>query len=259
MRVLCVVGRPLAVHGQRVLDPACAPGRRAGARRRRRRPTTPATTACAAQRAHVAGHVGRAAEVEGLRRDLDHGHRRLGRDARHAAPQELVEHHVADHEARAGRASARSRRCARARAEGLHAAATAGARAGGAGRRAGPDSRSANMRISESPKLYSNRPGGHERGQEARRRPRPPSARSAARAAARARRRPWPPPPTTATRRGRAGRARRRSAARCRGGGAPGVGRVRPAVVGVDGQDHAPGPCPNTGFSRIMSMPACHM
>ena len=44
--------------------------------------------------------------------DLHHGHRRLGRDAPHASPQELVEHHVAEDQdalPRMARSSARAR------------------------------------------------------------------------------------------------------------------------------------------------------
>ena len=46
----------------------------------------------------VAHHVAGAARSQVLVRHLDHWHRRLGRDAAHGAPDELVEHQVADDE-----------------------------------------------------------------------------------------------------------------------------------------------------------------
>ena len=50
------------------------------------------------QRHEVAGHVGRAAGHETFAGEIHHRHRRFRRDARDAAPDELVEHHVADDE-----------------------------------------------------------------------------------------------------------------------------------------------------------------
>ena len=67
IRVLCVVGRPVVVDGQRVLDPA-AHQRVAQALARGVAAHDAGHHRLAAQRAHVAGHVGGAAEVEGLRR-----------------------------------------------------------------------------------------------------------------------------------------------------------------------------------------------
>ena len=48
--------------------------------------------------ADVPGDVSCPPEVEALVRDLDHRHRGLGRDPGDPAPDELVEHDVADHE-----------------------------------------------------------------------------------------------------------------------------------------------------------------
>jgi hypothetical protein len=48
--------------------------------------------------AHVLGHVRRPAEAELLAIHVDDEHRRLGRDARRAAPEVAVQDHVADHE-----------------------------------------------------------------------------------------------------------------------------------------------------------------
>ena len=48
------------------------------------------------QRGEVAGHVGRAAGHEAFALEIHDRHRRFRRNARHAAPDELVEHHVAD-------------------------------------------------------------------------------------------------------------------------------------------------------------------
>ncbi len=45
----------------------------------------------------VARHVRRAAGHEAFAHKIHHWHRRFRRDARHAAPDELVEHHVAQH------------------------------------------------------------------------------------------------------------------------------------------------------------------
>ena len=58
-----------------------------------------------AERAQVGEHVGRAAEVDSLAAYVHDGDGRLGRDARDVAPDELVEHHVAedDHVAQAHR------------------------------------------------------------------------------------------------------------------------------------------------------------
>ncbi len=46
----------------------------------------------------VARHVGRAAGHEALAFEIQHRHRRFRRNARHAAPDEMVEHRVADHQ-----------------------------------------------------------------------------------------------------------------------------------------------------------------
>ena len=52
----------------------------------------------APQRAKVRGDVAGAPQVEALARDLHHRHRSFGGDARHPAPDELVEHEIAHHE-----------------------------------------------------------------------------------------------------------------------------------------------------------------
>jgi hypothetical protein len=52
----------------------------------------------AAERADVGGGVRRAAERPVVGADLEHRHRRLGRDPRHVAAQVLVEHDVTDDE-----------------------------------------------------------------------------------------------------------------------------------------------------------------
>ena len=52
----------------------------------------------AAERRDVTHYVARAARPRVLVGHLDDGHRRLGRDAPHGAPDELVEHQVADDE-----------------------------------------------------------------------------------------------------------------------------------------------------------------
>ena len=61
-------------------------------------PTTPRKLACAPSVADVVGHVGGGADALFLARDLDHGHRRFGRDAVHRAVPVAVEHGVADHQ-----------------------------------------------------------------------------------------------------------------------------------------------------------------
>ena len=51
-----------------------------------------------AERGKIASHVGGAAGHEALALEIQHRDRRFGRDARHATPDELIEHHVADYE-----------------------------------------------------------------------------------------------------------------------------------------------------------------
>ena len=48
------------------------------------------------QRRQIAGHVGRAAGHEILALKIHHRHGRLRRNARDTAPDELVQHHIAD-------------------------------------------------------------------------------------------------------------------------------------------------------------------
>jgi len=61
-------------------------------------PDDAAHCGAAAERRDVAHHVPRAARPRVLIGDLDDGHRRFRRDAPHGAPDELVEHQVADDE-----------------------------------------------------------------------------------------------------------------------------------------------------------------
>ena len=62
-------------------------------------PTPPTNVTARAERAQVVGDVARAAERERVIVHRDDRHRRLGRDARDAAPDPLVDHHVADRRA----------------------------------------------------------------------------------------------------------------------------------------------------------------
>ena len=79
-----------------------------------------------AQRVHVVGHVAGATQVEALMGDLDHRDRRLGRDARDAAPEELVQHHVThDQDAAAAEAPDQAPRARH--SEAFHAGTPAGA------------------------------------------------------------------------------------------------------------------------------------
>ncbi len=111
-----------------------------------------------AERREIVRDVGRAAQPHVLRLEADHRHRRFGRDARHRADDEAVDHDVADDEHVLAGEAADERRV---RAPG---------RAGEASCvRVGPDvvrtaangsvtiSRKS-IRNSESPKLYSNSP-----------------------------------------------------------------------------------------------------
>ena len=50
------------------------------------------------QRGEIARDVGRAAGHETFALKIHHRHRRFRRNPRHAAPDEMVEHHVADHQ-----------------------------------------------------------------------------------------------------------------------------------------------------------------
>ena len=59
------------------------------------------------ERDQVARDIGRAAGHEAFALKIHHRHRRFRRNARHAAPDELVEHHVADDEDAGFRAAAR--------------------------------------------------------------------------------------------------------------------------------------------------------
>ncbi len=62
------------------------------------RPVTATSVACAAERHDVARHVGGAADAVHVVVEGDDRDRRLRRDARHAADDELVDHRVADDE-----------------------------------------------------------------------------------------------------------------------------------------------------------------
>ena len=105
MRVLTVVGRSVSVTSPRRSSP------RAASDSRSRRPSASLADHAEQQRlgaegAQVGGHVARAAERVALALDLDHGHRRLGRDALDPAPQVAVDHAVAEHgDAAAGEAA----------------------------------------------------------------------------------------------------------------------------------------------------------
>ena len=48
--------------------------------------------------AQIAGDIGGAAGIKRFARDLHHRHRCLGRNATHLAPNELVEHQIANDE-----------------------------------------------------------------------------------------------------------------------------------------------------------------
>src|SRR5205807_439580 len=49
------------------------------------------------QRQQVCEHIRRAAQMRGLSLNIDHRYRRLRRNARHIAPNELVQHYIAEH------------------------------------------------------------------------------------------------------------------------------------------------------------------
>src|SRR5207248_11777802 len=57
-----------------------------------------------AERTQVRQNVRRASEMNGLAPDVNYGDGRFRRDARHVAPHELVEHHVAEDDDQIGRA-----------------------------------------------------------------------------------------------------------------------------------------------------------
>ena len=88
--------------GRRSTSRASTPARlrapRARASPAASRPTTPASAAAPPSERTLRGHVAGAAQVEALRPSPDDRHRGLGRDARDPAPEELVEHHVAEDE-----------------------------------------------------------------------------------------------------------------------------------------------------------------
>ena len=97
--------QPMCVFAQQALELAGGQVAAHGAEQFRRHP----------QGGQVARHVGRAAGHEALVLEIQHRHGRFRRNARHAAPDEMVEHGVADHQdaglVRAGQdlADARSR------------------------------------------------------------------------------------------------------------------------------------------------------
>src|SRR5262249_22824912 len=107
----------------------------------------------AAERRDVVRHVGGAAEADVLVLEEDDRDRRLGRDPRHAADDEPVEHDIAGHEH--GDIAKPADDVARPRS------VEAGQRHAGAGRSAAKGSVTMIRNIiwnSESPKLYSNIP-----------------------------------------------------------------------------------------------------
>ena len=115
-------------------------------------PVTADERRLAAERRDVVRDVGGAADAIRLVIEGDDRHRRFGRDARHAADDERVEHRVADDEDVRARST---RRSSRARAQARAAAAASSPRAAANG---SVTSTRKSIRNSESPKLYSKSP-----------------------------------------------------------------------------------------------------
>ena len=239
MRVFTVVGRPPPRATRRGSTPAAASASRTRSPAASS-PTAPARTASPPSERTFAATLPAPPRWKLWRGHLHDRHRRLGRDARHAAPQELVEHHVARARGRAARAST-----------------------GGGPRRAAAGRGATALR----PRPRARAQGERHRGQEEERASAPRSRRDCIRRAPprrpRRARRGRPPPPSPRRPRRRPARASRergqrtrrrahhrkkaspgspRSAATCSRllcrWGCRGCGGLGPAVARVRGEDH---------------------